>query len=265
MAERESGRKIIANLAEKGCYYLTVQDFSELRGISLIASRAALRRLARQGELAMPCRGFYVIVPPEYRKLGCLPGEQLVPLLMDHHFKQSYYTALLSAAQLHGAAHQSPHKFQVMLRRNRRPINCGKVSVEFFAKDMFSENGTTKFNTRRGYIEVSCPEVTAIDLIGHQKQCGGMSHVATVISELSENISPENLVSHARSAPLAWIQRLGYVLKICEETELFQALKTFLKDQPTQLKPLIPGIKTSGSNKDDDFLLTINSQIEIDT
>ncbi|RLA20598.1 MAG: hypothetical protein DRQ56_02820 [Gammaproteobacteria bacterium] len=36
----------------------------------------ALNRLILKGELASPQRGFYVIVPPEYQQLGCLPAEQ---------------------------------------------------------------------------------------------------------------------------------------------------------------------------------------------
>jgi hypothetical protein len=44
--------------------------------------RAQLRRLKEQGLIAEPVRGFLVIVPPEYRHLGCLPAEQFVPQLM---------------------------------------------------------------------------------------------------------------------------------------------------------------------------------------
>ena len=33
----------------------------------------------------MAFRGFCVIVPPEYRRLGCLPPEQFVLQLMEHH------------------------------------------------------------------------------------------------------------------------------------------------------------------------------------
>jgi hypothetical protein len=38
----------------------------------------------------------------------------------------AYYAGLLSAAQLHGAAHQRPQEFQVFLAKNRRPIRCGR-------------------------------------------------------------------------------------------------------------------------------------------
>lgn len=59
----------------------------------------------------MPFRGFHVIVPPEYRNLGCLPPDQFVPQLMEH-LGLVYYAGLLSAARLHGAAHRAPMVFK---------------------------------------------------------------------------------------------------------------------------------------------------------
>jgi hypothetical protein len=48
-----------------------------------------------------------VIVPPEYRRIECLAADHFVPQLMEH-LGEWYYVALLSAAELHGAAHQRP-------------------------------------------------------------------------------------------------------------------------------------------------------------
>jgi len=78
------------------------------------------------GEIAMPYRGFYVIVPPEYRKTGCLPANQFIPLLMDH-LKEPYYAGMLTAAEHYGAAHQRPQAFQVLLQHARPDIICGDV------------------------------------------------------------------------------------------------------------------------------------------
>src|SRR5680860_581979 len=59
-------------------------DVEKLKSSTPVAIKAALRRLQKKGEIAMPYRGFYVIVPPEYRAAGCLPPEQFIPDLMDH-------------------------------------------------------------------------------------------------------------------------------------------------------------------------------------
>src|SRR5437868_4796501 len=116
-----SAAKFIADLASRGRYHFATEDLREALGISTVAARAVLRRTKARGEIADPHRGFHVIVPPEYRRLGCLPPEQFVPQLMEH-LGEHYYVALLSAAELHGAAHHRPQTFQVMVKKNRRPL-----------------------------------------------------------------------------------------------------------------------------------------------
>ena len=99
--------------------------------MSAPAARNALKRLATRNRVASPARGFYVVIPPEYRKLGCLPPEQFIPALADREGRP-YYVGLLSAAQYYGAAHHRPQEFQVCLEKNRRPIACGGVRVALY-------------------------------------------------------------------------------------------------------------------------------------
>lgn len=68
----------IADLAARGQYTFTMGNAVKALGGAVPAVRAALRRLKAKGELADPHLGFHVIVPPEYRRLGCLPAEQFV-------------------------------------------------------------------------------------------------------------------------------------------------------------------------------------------
>ena len=117
--------RYIVDLASRGRHHFTTEEAAVALGGSVPTTRAALRRLKAKGEIADPFRGFHVIVPPEYRRLGCLPAEQFVPQLM-RHLDAAYYVALLSAAELHGAAHQRPQAFQVMVKTNRRAIACGR-------------------------------------------------------------------------------------------------------------------------------------------
>ena len=118
-----------------------------------------------KGEIASPERGFYVIVSPEYRRLGCLPADQFVPALMEHR-NTPYYVGLLSVAQYHGAAHHRPQEFQVMLERNRPAILCGSVRVAFVARRGLAGVPVESFNNPRGTVLVSTVEATAVDLIG---------------------------------------------------------------------------------------------------
>lgn len=96
--------ELITDLAAHGRYAFTTAEAGQRLGSSTVATRAALRRLRQKGEVAMPYRGFFLIVPPEYRVLGCLPPAEFVPALMAR-LGEPYYVGLLSAAQFYGAAH----------------------------------------------------------------------------------------------------------------------------------------------------------------
>ena len=69
----------VDSLAAKGQYHFTTEQAIAALGVSPAAARAAIRRLNRKTRVAMPFRGFHVIVPPEYRTLGCLPADQFIP------------------------------------------------------------------------------------------------------------------------------------------------------------------------------------------
>ena len=122
-----SCRDYIENLTATGRYHFSSADARKALGISSAAVKLALVRLARQKLIASPARGFYVVVPPEYRSPE-LPSSR--PVHSRAHGTQICdYAGLLSAAQYFGAAHHRPQVFQVMLERARRPIHCGQVRV----------------------------------------------------------------------------------------------------------------------------------------
>jgi predicted transcriptional regulator of viral defense system len=259
-----NARDYVADLAASGRYHFASADAREALGISISATKLALNRLAKQGIVASPARGFYVIVPPEYRSLGCLPADQFIPALM----KQSslpYYAGLLSAAQYHGAAHHRPQQFQVMLAKNRRPIRCGKVYVAFTARKRLTEVPVQSFNTPRGTIQVSTPEATAVDLIGYQHHIGGLDNVATILSELAEKIDPEKLAAAAATAPLPWAQRLGYLLERVGTAAMISPLESYVRRQARQSAPLVPTTRFEHSHRDDKWKLYINADVEAET
>ncbi|MBK8545157.1 MAG: type IV toxin-antitoxin system AbiEi family antitoxin, partial [Caulobacteraceae bacterium] len=183
-------------LMRSGRYLFTSQEARESLGASPDAVKLAINRLRRKGDIASPARGFYVIVPPEYRALGCLPADQFIPALMERA-KTPYYAGLLSAAQYHGAAHHRPQEFQVMLGKPRRPIECGKVRVVFHARKGIADVPVQQINTPRGTVAVSTPAATAFDLVGYEAQIGGLDAVATILVELAEKLEPEKLAALA--------------------------------------------------------------------
>ena len=74
--------------------------------------------------------------------------------------------------------------FQTILADNRPEIRCGRVRVEFVARKNIAEIPTMQKNTMRGVLRVSTPEATAFDLVGYAGHAGGLSNVATVLSEI---------------------------------------------------------------------------------
>ena len=205
-------RDYIDNLAAQGRYHFTAAEAQEALGNSPVAVRLAMHRLARRSLVAHPAHEFYVIVPPEYRRLGCLPADQFIPELMEYLGLDSY-VGLLSAAEYHGAAHHRPQVFQVMVEKPRRMITCGKVRVRFIVHKHLVETPTQLVNTRHGTIRISTPEGTAVDLVRYPQRAAGLDNVATVLAELAEEIDPERLVEAAREAPMPAAQRLGYLSK----------------------------------------------------
>jgi predicted transcriptional regulator of viral defense system len=255
-----SAREYIASLAASGRYQFASKDAQSALGASAAATKLALNRLAKKGEIASPVRGFYVIVPPEYRSLGSLPADQFIPGLMKSQ-DQPYYAALLSAAQYHGAAHHRPQEFQVMLSKNRRPIQCGAVRVAFMARKRITEVPVQNFNTPRGTIRVSTPEATAIDLVGYQHHVGDLDQVATILSELVEKIDPQKLAKAAETAPIPWAQRLGYLMEHVGAGEKALPLKAYVRRHAKQSAVLLPTVPLKRARRDESWKLYINATV----
>ena len=252
---------LMAELASRGRHCFTINEAVAALGSSVVATRAALRRLKDKGVVAVPYRGFHVIVPPEYRRLGCLPADQFVPELMKH-LEQPYYVALLSAARYHGAAHQQPQIFDVMVAKNRPSIVCGVVRVHFVARRNVAEIPVTRFNTPRGYVMVSSPEATAFDLVGYHKHAGGLDIVATVLAELTESLSSEGLFEAAKLSPPPWAQRLGYMLERVGGERKAVSLAHYVERMATETTPLLPGRTIAGARRDPRWKLHVNVDVE---
>lgn len=222
--------EFITGLVVNGRFHFTLNEAVASLGASVTTVRGALLRLQQKGQLALPHRGFYVVVPPEFRRLGCLPAEQFIPQLMSE-LGEPYYAALLSAAELHGAAHQRPQAFQVMLKANRRPIECGAVRVQFVARKEAERTPIIEKNTPRGSLRVASPEATALELVGYADHCGGLDNVASVLGELAEALDGEKLLAAAQASPTVWAQRLGYLLDLTEHDELAETLLPLVNER----------------------------------
>jgi predicted transcriptional regulator of viral defense system len=253
----------IRDLASNGRYHFTTADAIKAVEGNPPAVRAQLRRLKQQGLIAQPVRSFHVIVPPEYIRLGCLPAEHFIDQLMQV-WGELYYVCLLSAAERHSAAHQRPQATQVMVSKNRQAISCGQVRIEFIARGDLDKMPVTKLNTPRGALRYSTPEVTALELVGYPKHAGGLDNVATVLSELSEEMAAEKLSESARLCPVSWSQRLGYLLELVGREELARSLAPFVLENARSYTPLRRAATIAGATRIPIWKLIVNVDVEPD-
>ena len=255
--------KYIRDLAASGTYHFTTADAIEAIQGNAPAVRAQLRRLKRQELIAEPVRSFHVIIPPEHRRLGCLPAEHFIDQLAQG-WEEPYYVCLLSAAERHGAAHQRPQSTQVMVRKNRQAIECGMVRIEFIARGDLDTMPITKINTPRGVLRYSSPEVTALELVGYPGHAGGLDNVATVLVELSEEMAADRLLEVAGLCPVSWSQRLGHLLELVGQEDLAAALGPFVNENARSYTPLRRAANIAGGKRNPRWKLIVNVEVEPD-
>lgn len=221
-----------------------------------------LFRLKKKKKIEQVRKEYYAIIPPEYAIRGMIPLSLFIDDMMKA-LNHRYYIGLASAASLHGAAHQQPMESSVITNRPAlRAINNDMLKVHFYTKIEWEEQDIQKIKTDAGYINVSSPELTALDFFYYINSIG-LSRVITILSELIEVIKPGKLASVAsRYSQTAAIQRLGYILDmICHNDKLSNSLSKVLAERLTFQIPLIPGKKIEGVTNPK-WKIIVNAEID---
>jgi predicted transcriptional regulator of viral defense system len=232
----------VSYLQSMGQYSFTRSQAESDTGRSAIGVQNALRRLKRQNLIVSPRRGFYIIVPPEYRSVASPPADWFIDDLMSF-LGQTYYVGLLSAAALHGGAHQQPMVFQVITGKPTREAHAGRVAVGFYMNSRIESYPVIHKQTETGTMRVATPETTAFDLLRYPNGAGSMGNIVTVLSELSDAMDPGLLIELAPLANVTDVQRVGYLLDHVGSTELAAPLHGYLSSRCPRAVPLVPGEK----------------------
>jgi predicted transcriptional regulator of viral defense system len=254
---------IVDEFQSKGRYSFTRSELVERCRCSDVALKAALRRLRARGRIAIPRRGFYVVVPIEYRSAGCPPASWFVDDLMRDS-GQPYYVGILSAAAIHGAAHQQPMTFQVVTDNPTRPAVAGRVRIEFHVSRSVEASPTADVQTYTGTMRVATPELTAFDLVRYTRAAGHLSNVATVLAELAEAIDPGRLVELASAFKVTHAQRLGYLLDLVGQRSLSDPLAAWLRNRRARAVPLRGGGDATAGGSDNRWRVLPNEAVEVD-
>ena len=256
----------IATLQMSGRYTFTHDEALSALQVTPNAFKLAALRLIKKKCLMRPKQCFYVIVPTEYQAVGSPPVTWYIDSLMRAE-KQDYYVSLLSAAALHGAAHQQPQVFQVITMKSFRPISTGRTRIQFLAKKNITSASHQLVKTPTGYMNVSTPEMTAFDLVRYVKSAGYLNHVATVLNELQEKLDLARFTQllETGNLELPYLQRLGYLLELAEaKEEILLLLKNWIRQHAARFVPLRADKAYKSTPKNNDWHLYINEQIESD-
>lgn len=175
-----------------------------------------------------------------------------------------YYMALLSAAAYHGTAHQAPMVFQVMVPRSCRGLACAGLRVDFIARADMTSTTVLERNTLASVLRVASPAATAVEIVGYADRCGYLDNVATVLAELTESVKTKALVAAASRAPVAWVQRLGYLLSLVKHELIADALVSVLDGRGLFIVPLAPWLDMTGVPLDPRWRVAINTEVEPD-
>lgn len=245
-------------------------SINELKGkfsnYSLNALQMNMKRLNKKNKVRNVMKGFYVIIPPEYRSRKIIPLEMFIDALFAY-LERPYYIGLLSAAALHGASHQQAMEYYVFIDKPpMRPIHVEGLKINYVVKKVMPNDGIIKRKTDAGYINVSCAELTAFDLIEYQHRIGGLNRATTILYELSEAISPTKLNELLNeNIPKSVLQRIGFIFEmVLNKNDLAEVIKSYLCDKKIFRVPLKPGYKKKGFGINDEWKVIQNFEIESD-
>lgn len=253
----------LEKLLRKGSIAFTKKEAIKSLGASEIAFMRSSQRLQKKGLLIRPVAGFYVIVEVEYRDAGGPPAIHFIQKLMSY-LELPYYVGILSAAKYHGATHQAVFETQVLTSKPLPAIKYGKHRIRFITNKFTEKVPTKNLQTPHGEILISTPESTLFDLVRYQKKSAGLSHIATVISEMKEKINSKKLSIIAEiydDTPLA--QRVGYLLEEFGERKSTAQLQKWLQSKNHNFIKLEPSLKPS-TVQNSKWSININSTIEPD-
>jgi hypothetical protein len=171
----------------------------------------------------------------------------------------------------HGASHQKPRIFQVIVDKQIPPLVIGKIAIEFIVKKSLEGISTQSIVVKSGYLQISSPEVTAMDLILYSRRVGGINAIATVLSELVEVLNPEKLIFLAQATNTkSWVQRLGWILEQIDTIDnekkdiLLTALHLYLHSRQLFYIPASAELEASGCARNKKWMIIENTTVESD-
>ncbi len=209
-------------------YAFSRNEILERSTLSGFALKRELSRLVEKKQIVSLRKGFYLIIPPRYKKFGVLPIELYIDKL-SNYLQKNYYIAFYSAAKFHGASHQQIQKDYVITSLpSVYDIKKESVNINFFNTSNWPKKNIIKKKSDAGYFNISSPVLTLVDLVHYQGKLGGLNRMLAIIEELIEEITKQDIKDLLSWYPhKSTIQRIGYLL---EEIQVDQVIIDQLYD-----------------------------------
>ena len=248
----------------RGQVTFSLNEVREATGLGAKTVVTELQRQVAHGRIAIPYRGIYVLVPPQYALKGVVPPSYYINDLMKAVGKP-YYICLLSAAAFHGAGHQRALQTQVMTVSPRiKPSGMNKQLDWNYRQQIPSELLLSR-NTEMGVVLYSNPELTAVDLVQFAGHIGGFQRAATVLSELVAEVDMARIEQVFPYTTMATLQRLGYILEfILAEQEKADELYARINASSPRWKTILLSNAASANQETSANRWYVNKNIEIE-
>lgn len=254
----------IDTLQGQGRYSFAKDDLRREVSLSRDGLGAALRRIESSGKLVRPsARGtFFVIVPPEFRTIGVPPLSWWLDAFMVHLEHPEYYVGLVTAAEWHGSAHYAAQESQVVVSAQLRPLRIGRQQLRFVTKSTAAATSVMRRSSEGGSVRVSTPEATAVDLVRYSTLAGGLSRIATILSEMP--LSPRELRDALEVAgDVTAAQRLGYLLQAAGQRAAARAVARYVTSREHRIRPLDPTAPTRDAAVASPWGVAVNASVEV--
>lgn len=233
---------------------------------SEISLKRELSRLVEKNKVLNLRKEFYLIIPPRYSKLRQIP----IQLYADKLFKslnKKYYLGFYSAAKFHGASHQQSQQEYIMTDYPKiKDVSRNQIKIRFISTSTWPKNNLIEKKSDAGVFKISSPSLTAINLIHYQNKVGGLNRMLSVIEELIEEITIDDI-----SKLLEWyshkstLQRFGYLLDILGgEKEKTSLISDYLRSTKYFPVLLVPKSNQKAGKVNNKWKVDVNTILEND-
>ena len=248
-------------LLSEGTNTVTVEEIASRTGATHNAVYLGVKYATDRKRLFSPARGLYVIVPPEFRSIGVVPATHFIDPMMNH-VGMEYYLGLASAAGWWGSSHHASQEFQVIVNGRLPNRTIGHVRLRFVSRSRLDDKAIRRVPGPRTMLNVSTPDLTAVDLAANPAHVGGLSNVATILAELPD-LEGQRIATLAKHRTRADARRLGWLLSLVRPDINLRALTTLADPQHGQ-PTLLASNKPRTGHVDTDWNVLLNTNVEPD-